>query len=218
MTTKYAPGLSGVGTRRRATDWVGKLFKPGWCLYWCLVYVFKVPGVGDYDGDGSADAEDYWKKAKKLGKVVYASAIGKLDDIPPGVLLMWTGGSHDHGHAAFSLGGGRMVSTDLPTYGKVGICDIELPHTRWGHTFVGYVLVDGNGFTLTRPSKHYVTTTAVNMRTGPSTSHTIVRLLPAGETFEGVELVPDRDATSDRMWIHTTYDRYIAADFAREVS
>lgn len=147
MPTLYAPGTSGTGTRNRAKAWIGRAFSPGWCLYWCLVHVFKVPGLGDYDHDGDADAVDYWKAAKKRGRVVETS---DPKDIPAGVLISWTGGSHGYGHAAYSLGDGEMVSTDLPTRGKVGRVPIDKARTQWGLKLVGYVLVDGNGFTLSR--------------------------------------------------------------------
>lgn len=193
--TIYAPGTSGVGTRERAKAWVGDRFSPGWCLYWCLVHVFKVPGLGDYDHDGSADAEDYWKAAKKRGKVVETS---DPKTIPAGVLIMWTGGSHDHGHAAYSLGNGEMVSTDLPTRGRVGRVPIDMARARWGLKLVGYVLVDGNGFTLTRdvglseptrltkPVKYTVTASKLNGRAGPSTSTKIKWVTSRGSTVTAV--------------------------------
>lgn len=146
--TIYAPGTSGIGTRARAKEWLGKSFTAGWCLYWCLVHVFKVPGLGDYDHDGAADAEDYWKAAKARGRVVETS---DPKDIPPGVLIMWSGGSRDNGHAAYSLGDGEMVSTDLPTRGKVGRVPIARAHDQWGLKLLGYVEVDANGFTLIKP-------------------------------------------------------------------
>lgn len=145
--TIYAPGTSGKGTRERAKAWVGKGFSPGWCLYWCLTEVFLVPGLGDYDHDGAADAEDYWKAALKRGKVVQTS---DPKNIPAGVIIMWTGGSGDHGHAAYSLGNGEMISTDLETRGKVGRVAVDRARAKWGLKLVGYITVDANGFTLSR--------------------------------------------------------------------
>lgn len=151
MTTIYAAGNSGIGTRRRALDQVGDSFSPGWCLYWCLVKVFKAPGLGDYDHDGSADAEDYWKAAVARGTVVKNTDLTKA---PAGVMLMWTGGSSDHGHAAYALGDGEMVSTDLPTRGKIGRVSVKVPHDRWGLHPVGWVIKDGNGITLPAKSRY----------------------------------------------------------------
>lgn len=197
--TIYAPGLSGIGTRARAISWVSDKFSPGWCLYWCLTQVYKVPGLGDYDHDGSADAEDYWKAAVKRGKVVHAKDIKKLDEIPRGVLLMWTGGSGDHGHAAYCDGDGLMVSTDLPTRGRVGRVGINQATVKWGLTFVGYVLLDGNGFTLTREepvrppvkldqvTRYKVTANGgLKGRKGPSTSSRQVWLAKMGTTVRVV--------------------------------
>jgi len=209
--TIYAPGTSGIGTRARAESWLGKAFSPGWCLYWCLVHVFKVPGLGDYDHDGSADAEDYWKAAKARGKVVATSDPKK---IPAGVLIMWTGGSRDHGHAAYSLGDGEMVSTDLPTRGKVGRVPIATAHDEWGLTLVGYVLVDGNGFTLTRSNPaNWETTTEVNVRNTPSTRSKILRVLEEGHRFEGKDVV----SGGGREWVQTIGDNYVALEFVKKV-
>lgn len=150
MAIKYAPGAATA--RATALGWVGRKYPPGWCLRFQALEIFKVPGVGDWDRDRAADAEDYWKAAVARGKVVKTSDPAK---IPAGVMIMWTDpGRNDYGHAAYSLGGGMMVSTDLPTSGKVGKVKISEASRRWGHKLVGYVLVDGNGFTLTpKPPK-----------------------------------------------------------------
>lgn len=219
--TKYAPGLSGTGTIARARAWVGRKFSPGWCLYWCLTQVYKVPGLGDYDHDGAADAEDYWKAAKKRGTVVETSDPKK---IPAGALIMWTGGSGDHGHAAVSLGDGQMISTDLPTRGKVGECPIDLPRSRWGHKLVGYVEVDGNGFTLRRepvepppapkPDVYRVTTPAgLNIRSGPSTRSKVLGLAKKGTKVTAVKVV-----TGDsREWVVDSKKRHFARQYLERV-
>lgn len=207
-TIKYAPGLSGKGLTARAEAWVGRRFSPGWCLFWCLTEVYLVPGLGDYDHDGAADAEDYWKAAVKRGKVVHAKDIDKLDDIPAGVLLMWTGGSSDHGHAAYAQPKGRMIGTDAPTRGVVGEVDIEWIAKHWGLTFVGYVLVDGNGFTLTRETKpkpapvkklkYRVNSSAgVQVRDAPSTKAKVL------QTYKkGTNVAPDKVVVAEgRHWL-----------------
>ena len=42
------------------------------------------------------------------------------------------------GHIAIGLGGGKILSTDLPTGGKVGVVHYMDPVRRWGHSYVGY--------------------------------------------------------------------------------
>lgn len=144
MAIKYAPNASKA--RQTALGWVGRKYPPGWCLRFQALEIFKVPGVGDFDRDGHADAEDYWKAAITRGEVVRTSDPAK---IPAGVMIMWTDpGRNDYGHAAYSLGDGEMVSTDLPNSGRVGRVKISEATRRWGHKLEGYVLVDGNGFTL----------------------------------------------------------------------
>lgn len=216
---KYAPNA--LKARATALSWVGKKFSPGWCLYWCLVYVYKVPGLGDYDHDGDADAVDYWKAAKKRGKVVETTDPKK---IPPGALIMWTGGKH--GHAAFSLGDGRMVSTDLPTRGKVGECDIAEAHKRWGHQLVGYVEVDGNGFTLVQPETpappkpkpevyKVVPKIGLNARSGPSTKSKVLLAVKQGTKITATKIV-----TGDsRRWVVDASKpaRYYAMEYLTRV-
>jgi hypothetical protein len=147
---KYAPRTS-TKAIAAAKAYVGKRFKPGWCQAFVVVNVFGTGGVGDWDGDRAADAEDGWKAAVAQGRVVSARQIASYDDIPAGVPLYWLGGSRDNGHAATSAGGGDCYSTDLPNYGYVGRVPITEVNRRWGLTFAGYVIVTGNGYTVTDP-------------------------------------------------------------------
>jgi hypothetical protein len=54
---------------------------------------------------------------------------------PPGAPMWWGGGL---GHVALSVGGGKIVSTDLPTSGRIGLVDKHLPTTRWGKPYLGW--------------------------------------------------------------------------------
>lgn len=143
---KMAP-YNGKTAVNRALDWVGKSYNVGYCQKFTNE-VFQTGAVGDWDGDQSADAEDGWKKGKANGKAVEASKINNLKDIPAAVMLYWTGGSNDHGHAAVGIGNGQMVSTDLPTSGKIGKVSISTAHDTWGLTFAGYLTIEGNGYDL----------------------------------------------------------------------
>lgn len=148
--TVYAPHTSSEAIVR-AQGWVGRSYPMGWCQKWTATEIFGTGGVGDWDGDGAADAEDGWKKAVRNGKVVTAAQISDINQIPAGLSCYWTGGRGDYGHAAVTAGGGFIYSTDLPTSGKVGKVPLTAPRTQWGLTFLGYVLVEGNGYTLTDP-------------------------------------------------------------------
>lgn len=143
---KTAP-RSGQAAVTYAKSWIGKPYPPGWCQKWTNE-VFGTGPVGDYDGDRAADAEDGWKKAVDKGKVVRAADIKNLADIPAATMLYWSGGRAGHGHAAVSAGGGQKITTDLPTTGKIGMVPITKAHDVWGLTFLGYVLVEGNGHDL----------------------------------------------------------------------
>lgn len=151
-TVKFAPHAR--DSRDRALAWAGKKFAAGWCLYFQVVHVYGVPGVGDADRDGAADAEDYWKVAVARGEVVRTS---DPKSIPPGVMIMWTGGRNDHGHASYSLGDGKHLTTDLPRAGYVGVDDVDNVRKKWGLKLEGYIITDGNGWTLVRDDPKPVT-------------------------------------------------------------
>lgn len=187
MATNWAPYHGSTATKR-ALNMVGKSYGVGWCQKFTNE-IFQTGSVGDWDGDGDADAVDGWNKAKAHGNVVPASKISKLSTIPAGVMLYWSGGSRGYGHAAVGVGGGKMVSTDLPTTGRVGKVAISMAHDRWGLTFLGYVTVEGNGHTLVQPSSTadtskgtiYVVTTKAGLRARktPKTG-AVVKTRPSG--------------------------------------
>lgn len=190
MVTRYAPHVDDVVDRALAQ--VGKRYPRGWCLRWAAS-MFGVPGVGDWDHDKANDAEDFWKAAVAKGQVIQTSDPKK---IPAGSMVMWVGGSGDHGHAAVALGGGRMVSTDLPKMDAIGEVDIALVHERWGLKLVGAILVDGNGYILKKPSgpkalKRYRVTaeSGLRARSAPSTSAETVFLAPEGKVITVKHLV-----------------------------
>jgi hypothetical protein len=146
VTVKWAP-VSGPAAVAAAKSWFGKPYGIGWCQKFTNE-LFGTGTVGDFDQDSDFDAVDGWKAAVANGKVIRASSISSYAEIPPAVMLYWSGGSHGFGHAAVSIGGGRMVSTDLPVPGVVGNVPITMPHEKWGLDFVGYVTKEGNGYTL----------------------------------------------------------------------
>ena len=98
---------------------------------------YNAPSVGDYDGDGAADAEDGWKREP--------SSARRTDRNPPrGVPVSFVGGRKDNGHRAISLGGGVIRSTDFNgstkrfaagTMGNGTIAEIE---KAMGVTYVGW--------------------------------------------------------------------------------
>lgn len=189
--TKYAKY---AGTSRQlALDYVGDSYPPGWCLRFCLTELYGVPGIGDWDGDGAADAEDYVRAAAGAGLL---HKITSYDDIPAGVLVLWTGGRRDHGHAAYSLGGGEIVSTDLPTRGKVGRVDARDPERKWGLKPAGWVDRAVTGEQLTRPTKgkpkpkptayRVIARSGLRGRTGPSKLAKTRTVQPYGAVIQAV--------------------------------
>lgn len=91
---------------------------------------YGVPALGDFDGDGDADAWDMWQASRLKNPG---------DKNPPaGAPVFWSGGSKGHGHAAVSLGGGRVRSTDRPIAGRVGTTTIDDITRSWGMTYLGW--------------------------------------------------------------------------------
>jgi len=123
---KFAPR-----TREQAVESANASFvnTPRYCARWTRER-FGVPALGDYDGDRAADAEDMWK----------AAALPHPGDKhpPAGVPVFWGGGSSDNGHAAVSLGGGMIRSTDARGAGRVGTVRLDFPTTAWGMPYLGW--------------------------------------------------------------------------------
>ena len=90
---------------------------------------YGAPSVGDFDGDGSADAEDGWKREPDWAKHV------KERRVPRGMPISWLRGSRDNGHRAISLGWNDKIqetmirSTDAPSRGVTSTvrsrCDVD---------------------------------------------------------------------------------------------
>ena len=73
------------------------------------------------------------------GKVRHAGKLHTSHNPPRGAICLWTGGSHGYGHAAISLGNGRLLTTDPPGHaGGVGETALNMPETRWGHHWAGW--------------------------------------------------------------------------------
>lgn len=108
----------------------------GWCQLIVHDY-YNAPSVGDFDGDGAADAEDGWKSEPARYK--------HFDRNPPrGVPVSFVGGSHDYGHRAISLGNGLIRSTDFSgntrvwTPGQMGNGTIDQVARAMGVTYAGW--------------------------------------------------------------------------------
>lgn len=98
---------------------------------------FAAPSVGDFDGDGAADAEDGWKHEPAWAK--------HTDRKPPrGTPVAWGGGSSDNGHRAISLGpvgpnGSYLIrSTDANGAGVTATVPLEFPEREWGMPYLGW--------------------------------------------------------------------------------
>lgn len=103
----------------------------GMCQQWTRQQ-FEADSVGDYDGDGRADAEDGWKSEP-------AQFRHPGDRNPPrGVPVSYGGGPNDDGHRAVSLGNGKIRSTDAGGAGRVATVDLSFPEREWGLPYLGW--------------------------------------------------------------------------------
>jgi hypothetical protein len=101
----------------------------GMCARWTREQ-FGIQALGDFDGDGDADAVDMWKacKLKHPG-----------DRNPPaGVPVFWSGGSSGHGHAAVAFAGQRCRTIDRPAPGRVSTVPLSEIERAWGLTYLGW--------------------------------------------------------------------------------
>ena len=118
---------------------------PGMCQGQVGMWFQSIP-VGDFDGDGAADAEDGWKSE--------GSHQVKGDRHPPrGVPVSYLGGSHDNGHRAISLGNGLIRSTDAGGPGVVKTVPLDWPEKNWGLQYAGWSPTM-NGVAIPLPPKH----------------------------------------------------------------
>ncbi|MFT4299313.1 MAG: hypothetical protein QM597_06745 [Aeromicrobium sp.] len=136
---RYAPHRGRAVAR--AAAWLGRSYPPGWCLRWAAYEIYGVP-------PHAVDAVAYWASAAARGHVTRTRSARRSRVIPPGALVLWTGG--DHGHAAIMAADGRHVyTTDLPTRSRIGLVPIEAIHDQWGYNLAGWISVDGHGWVLT---------------------------------------------------------------------
>lgn len=110
--------------------------KPGMCQAQVRAW-FGAASVGDFDGDGAADAEDGWKSEPRDRR--------HSDRNPPrGVPVSFLGGARDNGHRAISLGNGRIRSTDFDSTtrryrsGVVGTGTLDEVAKAMGVTYAGW--------------------------------------------------------------------------------
>ena len=95
---------------------------PGMCLKYTRTWL----EIASYYGD----AATAWKHCKKRHPG---------DRNPPkGAPVLWTGGSHGYGHAALSMGGGKIRTTDATSSGQTSTQDLSYPERVWGLTYAGW--------------------------------------------------------------------------------
>lgn len=216
--TKYAKNAG--KTKDIALGRLGDSYPAGWCLRFQLSEIYGVPGIGDWDGDDAADAEDYTKAVDRAGHLVRPKS---PKDIPLGALVLWTGGRNDHGHAAYSLGGGEIVTTDLPKSGRIGRVPVTDVEAKWGLKLAGYTMTAATGERLTKtskPAKPKTTAYRVIARSGlrgRAAATTLSRtkvVRPFGYVLQAVQVV----TAGGMSWAVTEHGTHYALRYLRPVT
>lgn len=113
---------------REAASWAiqqAKSGASGWHNY-CEKFVESAWGKpGRY-----ASAISHWGVAVREKRAHH----GK--DAPPGAFVFWGGGQY--GHTAISIGGGKVVSTDILRRGQADIVHIDTITKRWNKPYLGW--------------------------------------------------------------------------------
>lgn len=133
-----------------------------WCLsgHWCGVGMCLAT-VRQYYGVPSGfptAASSYWASDHKR-------FVRSGRDVPRGVPVYWTGGSHGAGHIAISVGGGVCLSTDWKSAGKISYAHIDDITAAWGLQFKGYTW-EVNGRQVWAPAEPKPTVRLANLKPG----------------------------------------------------
>ena len=114
------------GLRHRTSFIDGSRLRVGWCLRW-VREMFGIPPKFRYAfqnwGAMPAKYRHVTSNPPPRGSVAYYRS-PNTNGMP--------------GHIAIGLGGGKILTTDLPTGGRVGVVHYMDPVRRWGHQYVGY--------------------------------------------------------------------------------
>ncbi|MDF2918139.1 MAG: hypothetical protein K0S70_2356 [Microbacterium sp.] len=116
--------LDGVAAADRMLGW--RTYGTGLCLN--AVYVAL--------GSHTSDRPGFYTYALRALETVPAGN-RHYDRTPPkGAIVFFTAGRNGYGHICISVGGGNVVSTDVPGSGRVGVTSISALERAWGRRFL----------------------------------------------------------------------------------
>lgn len=104
-------------------------FRPGRCLEAVWRAFGAVASIGPHAGQ-----YPYALKGWQYSEKKHAGD----RTVPAGAPVYFTAGSNGFGHVAISLGGNRVLSTDIPSAGLIGVTTIEAIEKRWGRKYLGW--------------------------------------------------------------------------------
>lgn len=90
---------------------------------------------------GAPDANAVVRISKAKG---HLHAGRKKRKPPKGAVVLWSGGRGRHGHAALSMGNGKIASTDVHGANTVGVVDLGWVERHWHYKYEGWLAFYGN--------------------------------------------------------------------------
>lgn len=119
-------GANGIAAANTLRGFTG--IRHGMCLYY-VWQAYKAHGASADRSYGTALAGWFGSPGKHEG-----------DRNPPAGVPVWFGAKpgNDAGDVVISLGDGRVVATDYPVYGVVGVCTIDERQRQIGRPYLGW--------------------------------------------------------------------------------
>lgn len=116
--------VDGVAAADRMMSW--RTYKPGLCLQAVDVALQKP----------QSDRPGFYTYALRALETV-PERNRHTDRTPPkGAIVFFSAGGNGYGHICISVGGGNVVSTDIPSSGRVGVTSIAAIEKAWGRKFL----------------------------------------------------------------------------------
>ena len=113
---------------QRMAGWTSYL-PPGMCLEAVWKAYGSIPSTGPHAGQ--------YPYALRGWQFATQKHPGNRN-VPAGAPVYFTAGGNGYGHVAISAGGDQVISTDIPSAGRVGRTTIQAIEARWGRSYLGY--------------------------------------------------------------------------------
>ncbi|MDJ1369973.1 LysM peptidoglycan-binding domain-containing protein [Gulosibacter molinativorax] len=100
----------------------------------CLEAVSKA--LGSYSL--TSDKPGYYTYALRVYERTPKSRLRSDKRPPKGAVVFFSASNNGYGHICLSYGGGKIVSTDIPQNGTIGVTTIDALASKWGRRYLGW--------------------------------------------------------------------------------